>query len=68
MNLVLHLPQIVPGEGQITYDTGRGNCPTAKELETKASAILWQIEKKKGLSQDIPDKKRFLIMAAGLGI
>ena len=48
MNLVLHLPQIVPGEGQITYDTGRGNCPTAKELETKASAILWQIEKKRG--------------------
>ena len=32
MNLVLHLPQIVPGEGQIPYDTGGRICPTAKEF------------------------------------
>ena len=66
MNLVLHLPQIVPGEGQIPYDTGGGRCPTAKELETKLLPFCGRL--KKSGSAKIPLIRRFLIMAVVLGI
>ena len=41
--------------------------PLPRNLKQKLLPFCGRL-KKKGLSQDIPDKKRFLIMAAVLGI